>query len=742
MANIKDFLRNIKTAIYGKDVRNSIYDAIDAINNENVDRLDKQDKTIKNKMDSQDEIINSNTIKQDLLEKKYDEQIKNIAASEPQSPEIVDARAGFGTLGSIIKQKIYHFENVEKIKKCLSLVPGDVAETLGYYISNDGGGAKYLIRKKTSSDVEDNGSIHFIGENLVAELIVNNSVNIKQFGAKTVNITSVNQISSNLDNEEDCSVYFNKALNYVHKLALLNKTRSYNCNLIIPGGSYVIKNTIILSPLTHLVSDGLVSLYWINVSEEEKYCFKIGSTDTDLNYVLGGASQRFRAPLLDGSKGAFSIFNAQKDKTDVAILIGGYTSNSALETSIIDNIEIEGFRVAFELYCNNLYLNRFKNIRIVSCEKAIITSGVFNNSGENIIWDKLLVSCCNVAIYFENFGLNMKFVDASFDGNGVIIYQNTPYYSEIIFDRCWIEACGYDMANKVELSFNNIKCLAYIEDSLEQVRDYMKTILILKNTSYIDSSSKKTNCELPYLFSGNTLKLILDNFSYKTWEDYAETTPEYLCNNNVTDIINKNYIRSVYGVSPFVSKIENLIQYGGFEGETVGYKSTAVGTSISKDFAVESTENITYLGIKEENGTNILQITRDNTALGGKLVLKSKLKLLLNNSQDVLARLKIRTDAAELQDCKYSFKFNYYDLYGNSISNSNWGEISKYTKKDNYYLPKKINSIDTSKFNTNTAKVGELIITITIPETAASKNVYIKDLELYDSRNQARLITT
>lgn len=112
MSNIKVFLDKIKTAVYGKDVREAIHDAIDLINNESIRRLDEQDT-----------IVNNNTVKQNLLEQKYNEQIKNIAASEPQSPEIVDARLGFDTLGSVIKQKVYHFENVEQMKECLTLIP-------------------------------------------------------------------------------------------------------------------------------------------------------------------------------------------------------------------------------------------------------------------------------------------------------------------------------------------------------------------------------------------------------------------------------------------------------------------------------------------------------------------------------------------------------------------------------------------------------------------------------------------
>lgn len=57
------------------------------------------------------------------LEQKYNEQIKNIASGEYQNAEIVDARLGFDTLGSVIKQKVYHFENIEKMRECLTLIP-------------------------------------------------------------------------------------------------------------------------------------------------------------------------------------------------------------------------------------------------------------------------------------------------------------------------------------------------------------------------------------------------------------------------------------------------------------------------------------------------------------------------------------------------------------------------------------------------------------------------------------------
>jgi len=161
VGNMKEYLRIIKSAIFGKDMRGAIHDAINEMHNE----------------------TSQNTTRQDLLEKKYDEQIKNITGSEVQSAEVVDARCGFDTLGSVIKQKVYHFENVEKMKNCLTLLPGDVCETLGYYEANDGGEARYVVRLKADEDVEDGGLIHYIATGLVAELIIEDYVTPEQFGA-------------------------------------------------------------------------------------------------------------------------------------------------------------------------------------------------------------------------------------------------------------------------------------------------------------------------------------------------------------------------------------------------------------------------------------------------------------------------------------------------------------------------------------------------------------------------------
>ena len=70
MAIISDKLNKILSAVFGKDVRQALHDGLDAINKE----------------------TESTTSRQDYLDRKYDEQIKNMTVQDPSSAEIVDMR--------------------------------------------------------------------------------------------------------------------------------------------------------------------------------------------------------------------------------------------------------------------------------------------------------------------------------------------------------------------------------------------------------------------------------------------------------------------------------------------------------------------------------------------------------------------------------------------------------------------------------------------------------------------------
>ena len=126
-----------------------------------------------------------------------------------------------GTLPEIVasylnSKAIFGFDNVESMKSATNLIDGSYAQTLGYHTKNDGGSSLYKIRTITTNDIVNEMTIIALNDNsLIAELVKSNWMNVKQFGAKG-------------DGETNDTNSINTAL-------------SYNNNIIIPNGTYMIK---------------------------------------------------------------------------------------------------------------------------------------------------------------------------------------------------------------------------------------------------------------------------------------------------------------------------------------------------------------------------------------------------------------------------------------------------------------------------------------------------------------------
>lgn len=82
-----------------------------------------------------------------------------------------------------ISETIRFFSSMDSMRTSQELKAGMAVQTMGYYKVNDGGAALYNIRSRKSSDMEDGGSVIFLTNGNVAELITDGSVNVKKFGA-------------------------------------------------------------------------------------------------------------------------------------------------------------------------------------------------------------------------------------------------------------------------------------------------------------------------------------------------------------------------------------------------------------------------------------------------------------------------------------------------------------------------------------------------------------------------------
>lgn len=90
-----------------------------------------------------------------------------------------------GTLEVQLSKVIKYYNTVADMKADPKLRPGDVVETLGYRTVNDGGQSTYHIKDSllNINPAIENATYIILNNSFVAELIYNNELNIKQFGA-------------------------------------------------------------------------------------------------------------------------------------------------------------------------------------------------------------------------------------------------------------------------------------------------------------------------------------------------------------------------------------------------------------------------------------------------------------------------------------------------------------------------------------------------------------------------------
>lgn len=176
-------------------------------------------------------------------------------------------------IDEVVNKKTNYYDTVADMKADTSLNSGDMAITLGYYSVNDGGNGEYFIRGKTSNDTDDGGFIHVI-DNLVAELIIkDNTVNIKQLGAKCLD-----ENNTKVDIKSYIETYLNYLDNHLEQI-----------KLYIPSGVWF------SSPLNiardkgfHIEGDGKFTLMHKEVcttitslNNNQDYIFKLGNPTTN-----------------------------------------------------------------------------------------------------------------------------------------------------------------------------------------------------------------------------------------------------------------------------------------------------------------------------------------------------------------------------------------------------------------------------------------------------------------------------
>lgn len=136
-----------------------------------------------------------------------------------------------------LSKRVKIFTNVAQMKADTTLKEGMSCQTLGYYNSEDGGHALYII--KSGELTEDKGSIIALNNGLFASLIFDGVLNVKQWGWNTDFTTPFyNTIPY------DITDTLNRIINYINTNKL--KGRKSTSIIYFPKGVYYIGESIAL----------------------------------------------------------------------------------------------------------------------------------------------------------------------------------------------------------------------------------------------------------------------------------------------------------------------------------------------------------------------------------------------------------------------------------------------------------------------------------------------------------------
>jgi hypothetical protein len=137
-----------------------------------------------------------------------------------------------------LAQKIYYFNSVSDMKTSNNLKNGYAIHTLGYYLPNDGGGAKYYI----SDIIPDGKYVENLSNGLYAVLIIDDAANVKWFGAKADAVLVPNTFT--VKNSSGVTIYTinGKIWSGTDNATFIQTASSYSNTLYFPTGNYYVTN--------------------------------------------------------------------------------------------------------------------------------------------------------------------------------------------------------------------------------------------------------------------------------------------------------------------------------------------------------------------------------------------------------------------------------------------------------------------------------------------------------------------
>lgn len=254
-----------------------------------------------------------------------------------------------------LNRKPYYYNTVADMKADTKLKVGDMAITLGYYAPNDGGRAEYKIVNGNYTD--NGGSHHELDNNLWAELIIFDEINLNSWGLST----SLNDNSS----------IFNTAITYAadNNIPVLK---------IHKKGVYKINNPIVV--YNNITLDG-------NQASIKKMD---NSTYNDINAILYFKTYNSRFDYCED----INIYNCNLQGNSIADY-GIYYEVGGTRT-VIEDVNINNCK--YGVKTNDIWVCTFSKMAIGSCTEVGLNCG---DKGTTLNVNEIYCMSCKVGYLFQ-----------------------------------------------------------------------------------------------------------------------------------------------------------------------------------------------------------------------------------------------------------------------------------------------------------------------------------------------------
>ena len=386
----------------------------------------------------------------------------------------LDAMAESGQLTDIIAQYlglagVLSFNTIADMKQATNLVNGSTCQTLGFHTVGDKGNAFYKVRNITNEDIIDEMTIIPLNNPLlIAELVIEDEMNVKQFGAYGDNKSHL------VNNIEQDTLSIQKAIDKI------------NGKILIPNGTYLI-NT--------LISNNTNRIY---LSGESKL-------NTTLKYNIEPDNDTSILKLAS---------NTSRNIIENINFSSNYNSQSIED---YENYHINGITLDHSSY------NIIRNCRFFQLKNGIKLEWSWTNNIEDCYMGR-----CNIGINGSSSAINdiyIKMCQIEYNNYGVYLGEgrNQSLYN------CDLEknkTFGLEKTNEGDIQLIN----CYFEDKLNirYGQTYVSNILIL-GCSFFQAPNSLNEAYTPITYHGDKdytkISIINCNFKNLSNDETTYNTP-------------------------------------------------------------------------------------------------------------------------------------------------------------------------------------------------------------------------